>query len=201
MRNNDQVENNTAPTTSALGSDVPYKYMNQYMFGDDALRQDTLIYRTAFNFFADNLNAGRPVYFHCIWGADRTGAMAMLLNGLLGVGLDQLYKDYELTSFSKAGLREKAGIDSKLDYLSTFAGNSLKEKIYRYLNEYVNVPAENLNDIIRHMLNDDTNAIHNVKPSVTESANAPIYDLMGRKVVRPTKRGIYIQNGKKFIVR
>lgn len=201
LRNNDQVENNTAPTTSALGSDVPYKYMNQYMFGDDALRQDTLIYRTAFNFFADNLNAGRPVYFHCIWGADRTGAMAMLLNGLLGVGLDQLYKDYELTSFSKAGLREKAGIDSKLDYLSTFAGNSLKEKIYRYLNEYVNVPAENLNDIIRHMLNDDTNAIHDVKPSVTKSANAPIYDLMGRKVVRPTKRGIYIQNGKKFIVR
>lgn len=31
--------------------------------------------------------------------------------------------------------------------------------------------------------------------------NAPIFDLMGRKVVSPTAAGVYIQNGKKFIVK
>ena len=32
-------------------------------------------------------------------------------------------------------------------------------------------------------------------------ANAPIYDLSGRRVVNAVKGGIYIQNGKKFIVK
>jgi hypothetical protein len=34
----------------------------------------------------------------------------------------------------------------------------------------------------------------------TTDANAPIYDLMGRRVVNPTK-GIYIKGGKKFIMK
>jgi hypothetical protein len=32
-------------------------------------------------------------------------------------------------------------------------------------------------------------------------ANAPIYDLSGRRVMNAVKGGIYIQNGKKFIVK
>ncbi len=34
-----------------------------------------------------------------------------------------------------------------------------------------------------------------------ESANAPLYDLSGRRVVKAVKGGLYIQNGKKFIAR
>jgi len=34
---------------------------------------------------------------------------------------------------------------------------------------------------------------------VIEDANAPIYDLQGRKVVNTVKGGIYIKNGKKFV--
>jgi hypothetical protein len=34
-----------------------------------------------------------------------------------------------------------------------------------------------------------------------ENANAPIYDLSGRRVLSTVKGGIYIQNGKKFIVK
>ena len=44
----------------------------------------------------------------------------------------------------------------------------------------------------------ETTAIENV---VTEKANAPIYDLTGRRVLNTAKGGIYIQNGKKFIVK
>ena len=36
---------------------------------------------------------------------------------------------------------------------------------------------------------------------VTNNANAAIYDLSGRRVVNAVKGGIYIQNGKKFIVK
>lgn len=44
----------------------------------------------------------------------------------------------------------------------------------------------------------ETTAIENV---VTEKENAPIYDLTGRRVLNTAKGGIYIQNGKKFIVK
>lgn len=36
---------------------------------------------------------------------------------------------------------------------------------------------------------------------VTDSAKAPVYDLSGRRVIAPVKGGIYIQAGKKFIVK
>ena len=40
-----------------------------------------------------------------------------------------------------------------------------------------------------------------IEAVVTENANAPIYDLSGRRVINTVKGGIYIQNGKKFIVK
>ena len=42
----------------------------------------------------------RPVYYHCFGGADRTGTLGFLLNGLLGVSYTDLVIDFELTSYS-----------------------------------------------------------------------------------------------------
>ena len=36
-----------------------------------------------------------PIYFHCIGGVDRTGAVAFILNGLLGVEQKYLEIDWE----------------------------------------------------------------------------------------------------------
>ena len=56
-----------------------------------------------------------PLYFHCIHGADRTGTLAILIEGLLGVSEDDIIKDYELTSFnSKSGFRHR-GISNSDD--------------------------------------------------------------------------------------
>lgn len=44
----------------------------------------------------------------------------------------------------------------------------------------------------------ETTAIDAVE---VENANAPIYDLSGRRVLSTVKGGVYIQNGKKFIVK
>lgn len=46
---------------------------------------------------------------------------------------------------------------------------------------------------------DDVTGIEAVEKA--ENANAPIFDLSGRRVVKAAKGGIYIQNGKKFIVK
>ena len=50
-------------------------------------------------------NDDYSIYFHCRIGADRTGTLAYLLEGVLGVPTEYRYQDYELTTFF--GLRER----------------------------------------------------------------------------------------------
>ena len=51
-----------------------------------------------------------PVYYHCNAGADRTGSLTYLINGLLGVSYEDLTKDFELTTFSSQGNRFRSGV-------------------------------------------------------------------------------------------
>ncbi len=62
-----------------------------------------------FSFLAKEENY--PVYMHCNAGADRTGTLSYLINGLLGVPLEDLVRDYELTSFSSYGIRWRGSIE------------------------------------------------------------------------------------------
>ena len=50
-----------------------------------------------FRLFCDRKNY--PICFHCAGGADRTGSLAYVLNGLLGVGKEDLERDYESTFY------------------------------------------------------------------------------------------------------
>ena len=50
----------------------------------------------------------------------------------------------------------------------------------------------------RLVVDEEVTAIDGV---TTEKADAPIYDLSGRRVMQTVKGGVYIQNGKKFIVK
>ena len=43
----------------------------------------------------------------------------------------------------------------------------------------------------------NTTAIGNVQNNLP--ANAPVYDLSGRRVTKMVKGGLYLQNGRKFI--
>jgi hypothetical protein len=47
-----------------------------------------------------DLAAGESIYIHCSHGADRTGTLAYLLEGLLGVSTEDRYEDYELTTLA-----------------------------------------------------------------------------------------------------
>lgn len=50
-----------------------------------------------------------PAYCHCAGGADRTGAAMFLLEAVLGLADEDLFTEYELTSFSKYGKRTRNG--------------------------------------------------------------------------------------------
>ena len=87
--------------------------------------------------FADPENY--PVYVHCAGGADRTGSILFLLEGLCGVSEPDLNVEYELTSF---GLAERARTDrpyyfaSLVKRMKACPGANLNEQIEWYaLNE------------------------------------------------------------------
>ena len=85
-----------------------------------------------------------PAYFHCNLGADRTGTVAFLLNGVLGVSYEDLAKDFELTSFSLSGKRWRSNIVD-----GSFTADGIMQndsdnyvgfgKMYETMMEYYNV--------------------------------------------------------------
>ena len=60
--------------------------------------------RKAVEVVADERN--HPVIFHCAAGKDRTGVLAALLLGLLGVADEDIVEDYALTARAMGSLRE-----------------------------------------------------------------------------------------------
>ncbi|MBR4826297.1 MAG: tyrosine-protein phosphatase [Bacteroidales bacterium] len=59
--------------------------------------------KQCFEFVVNSLRAGKGVYFHCSLGRDRTGTLAILLLGLLGVREGDISKEYEVTYFAPLG--------------------------------------------------------------------------------------------------
>lgn len=85
-----------ARTTSVLGDDVKFCRPPRYQWYTIA---DTEIWQQLIQFVFDNVRYGRPMLFHCAAGADRTGTLACVLEGLLGLDQSDIDKDYELTCF------------------------------------------------------------------------------------------------------
>lgn len=56
-----------------------------------------------------------PLDFHCMVGRDRTGTLAYVVGGLLGLSQKELFKDYEMTFFSIDGCK-KDGLLTLDDY-------------------------------------------------------------------------------------
>lgn len=127
---NDGIEGNDV-NYSVISSDVTYyniRLPQPYRIDEDANFGKVL------KVILSYLRRGEAVYVHCVAGADRTGALNFMIEGLLGVGEDQLMKDYELTTFSKYGLRHRDSNDWKqgLAKLRALPGNTLQSKI-RYM--------------------------------------------------------------------
>ena len=152
-----------------------------YASGNAARNENAmrLSLKTIFSVLADESNY--PVFIHCNAGADRTGTVAFLINGLLGVGEEDLIRDFELTSFSKvSGLRYRSGITDgtfaeigvmKNDYDNFVAfgalinaiksnygaeGKPLSYAVENFLTGYVGVSREEIESIKRIMLSDYT---------------------------------------------
>lgn len=138
---------------SALGNNVVYKHINiNYTNIDAPLNQQLLL--ECFRFLLSQLEDNHPVYIHCVWGADRTGLLCLLLEGLLGVKQSDIDKDYELTSFTgNSRFRTNANYQNTLHLITNLPGDTLQQKFRTWWRSCGATDAE-LDQFIALMLED-----------------------------------------------
>ena len=91
-------------------------------------------YQYAIRCIINWLKDGKVVYFHCHGGADRTGTLAFLLEGLLGVSESDMSKDFELTTYSNSIHRRNCDggwfYRGMVMYIRSFApGKTIQEQV------------------------------------------------------------------------
>ena len=87
----------------------------------------------------DAVTHREPVYFHCTAGADRTGTLACVLEGLLGMSQSDIDKDYELTTFysgsgTDAIARRRNESDWKrlINAINAVSGDTFRDKCVHF---------------------------------------------------------------------
>ena len=121
-------------TGSPLGPTVPWHMYPSWPYGGVTCKQGSAAFKQVFTLFLDEKNY--PIVFHCIAGQDRTGAVAFILNALLGVDEDQLYLDWEETGFRNRGHQFcHARLFDKLvkGFNDSFPAPTLRESAEKYV--------------------------------------------------------------------
>ena len=125
-------------TESVLGSDVEYTCTDSYVWYS---LSNTADWKTILKTTFDAVKYGKPLYFHCAAGADRTGTVACIIETILGVSQSDIDKDYELTSFytgvsSDAAARRRneadwTGLINQITALSV--GDTFRDKVLNWV--------------------------------------------------------------------
>ena len=184
--------------TQTDNEQATYLFTNNFCSQAISLQYTTYLTRlkNIFIFIVNNLRQGRAIYYHCIWGADRTGILSMLLEGLLGFSYDQIMKDYELTSFYPGALKPKENRDDVFTFINDFEGNTLKDKFNTFFISKVGVNQKDIDDFRSMMFGEEPmyNCIE-CGPKIGKNVVSHYYDLSGRIVDNKAKglKGLLIE--------
>ena len=123
------------------------------------LSRNTEAVKNFFEFLADDSHY--PLYYHCKIGTDRTGVCSVLLSGLLGVSLNEIYQDYLFSNFGKIGEKRGIGTGDSHDMLKyvndilDMPGDTFKNKVYNILLG-IGLSRETLNTVISNLTEGNT---------------------------------------------
>ena len=115
----------------------------------------------------DAVTHREPVYFHCTAGADRTGTLACVLEGLLGMSQSNIDKDYELTTFysgsgSDANARRRNESDWKglINAINAVSGDTFRDKCVHFAVGTCGMSLADINAYRAAMINGTPEALH-----------------------------------------
>lgn len=183
---------------SSLGNDVSYLNVPSEATYSIGVRDSADYFRRDFEYILGQLSQARPVYIHCIWGCDRTGTLAFMLEGLLGMSVSDLCKDFELSTFSGYGtIRKKDNLTNLFTYIDGLSGNTLQQKFYTYWNEVAGVSKESLDKFCNIMLGKGNTPTGIANLTKEYAQDGRIFNLSGQRVDEGYK-GLVIVGGKKI---
>lgn len=135
------VSNDDSYTLRISGTTVKNFYMDYDKEGNYSLNHFTRNAESVKNYFKLIADASNfPISYHCRIGTDRTGMLTILTLGLLGVPMNDIYKDYLFSNFGKIGERRGIGQSAGQDniqvyiaFINSLAGKTFKNKVYNVL--------------------------------------------------------------------
>lgn len=157
----DLREAEAIPSSSPVGSDIAFCAPGFPHGYEGMLKDYAKGVKACVEFIAECLRNDKPVFIHCSAGRDRTGTMAILILGLLGVSEGDISKDYELTYFSPADwsmwngsyghVRTASSFRGACAYIKKFEAQTFAGNVEKYLLS-IGVKQQDINDIRRIML-------------------------------------------------
>lgn len=151
-------------TESPLGKDVWYTRTQQYAW---YALTPVATWQTYLRCVIDAVTHREPVYFHCTAGADRTGTLACILEGLLGLSQSDIDKDYELTTFysgsgSDATARRRNESDWKglINAIKAVSGDTFRDKCVHFAVGTCGMTMADINAFRAAMINGTPETLH-----------------------------------------
>lgn len=151
-------------TESPLGSDVWYTRTQQYAW---YALTPVVTWQAYLRCVIDAVTHREPVYFHCTAGADRTGTLACVLEGLLGMSQSDIDKDYELTTFysgsgSDAAARRRNESDWKglINAINAVSGDTFRDKCVHFAVDTCGMTMADINAYRAAMIDGTPEALH-----------------------------------------
>ncbi|MCQ2800143.1 MAG: tyrosine-protein phosphatase [Bacilli bacterium] len=153
-------EQNAKDRPSLLNDESVTSHFNPmgYEGGKSPLFRNIIPVVTFFEHFAEE--NFYPAFYHCRIGTDRTGFCSTLLNGLLGLSIEDCYRDYLFSNFGKiqkTSTIHQTGSDSPDGYIAdllAWEGETFQQKVYNFLRA-IGVRQTTLQGILETLLEGD----------------------------------------------
>ncbi len=122
-----ESENTTG--IDALGEGVSHTYYGVMPYTDSLMASNQESVRKVFSDLSKK--ESYPVYMHCTYGRDRTGTICCLIEALLGVEEEDLWREYQLSALDEKYL--DSSFDRFMVALDNLEGDTLQQKTENYL--------------------------------------------------------------------